>query len=282
MRYVKRNGYYPDKQNDDTVTKTAICIGNTQSFLLVSYESSRKIRLYVGGPDKWCINCDIIKRDNQIQPLGYLIKVRYDILCSLEHIHAKGKDTKQLICFLIQYINDKYPQVKELQFNDLSTRSCDNDYDVNLAVMTYLYSEKTWYQKNFGAYIAPYNEQEFNKIKQKYNESKKVKWSEMSETIINNPVTHMTDLELETLYYSSTTWTKFFQTIFNKLEIADFCIFISNWIDSFILQYFNNLQGLSFMMPIKDYKIQYTESTYKRGGKRYTQKLTKKRSKDYQ
>ncbi len=59
-------------------------------------------------------------------------------------------------------------------------------------------------------------------------------------------------------------------------------MFISGWIDIFILKYFNNLQGLSYIIPIKDYGLNYIESGYnaKKGG-RYTRKLTRKKSKDY-
>lgn len=53
-----------------------------------------------------------------------------------------GGDIKKLLQLLIQYIHDIYPDVKYLSFSDLSTYRCDNESNVNLAVMTYLYSEK--------------------------------------------------------------------------------------------------------------------------------------------
>ncbi len=279
---IKRNGYYPSISDGQNVTKKQIHIGNSQSFLLVSYETSRKIDIYIGGPDKWCINCELVKdANNEVKQQGYLIKARYDMLCSLEHSFAKGKDTRQLILFLIQYINNNYKSVKGLQFNDLSTRSCDNDVHVNLAVMTYLYSNKTWYQKNFGAFISPQNKEEFNKIIQKYNYSKKIAWDIMKETIANCEESGSSDDELEQLYNDANTWKEFFEPIYNKLEIADFCIFISNFIDKFIIKYFNNLQGLTFIIPIRDYNIKYTENKHNRGGRRYTQKKSLHIAKDY-
>lgn len=282
---VKKPGYYPDAKENERMTKKVIRIGMKQSFLLVTYESSRLIAIYVGGHDKWCIHCEIAKSDNMIKPKGYLIKVRYDMYCSLEHSFLKGKDTKELMYFLIQYIHNTYPEVKELSFNDLSTRSCDNDADVNLTVMTYLYSNNTWYGKNFGAYVDPSRSQEWNRIQTDYESiiyEKTVKWDTMKETIINDSKhTGILDNEMEELYNKATSWKEFFEPIYHKMKIDKFCIFISSWIDGFIIKYFNTLQGLTYLMPIKDYNIVYTESEYKRGGKRFTKKSTRKRDRDY-
>jgi hypothetical protein len=278
---VRKPGYYPDKRENETVTKTKLQIGK-KNILLITYESERAINIYVGGPEKWCIHCELIKRENQVQPLGYLIKLRYDMLCSLEHNFAKGHDIKQILYILSRYIYDKYPNVKELSFNDLSTRQCDNENDVNLAVMTFLYAGKTWYEKNFNAYIASHNKSEMEKIKRKYSEAKSIPWEEMKETVRNNPYSGMTDDEMGELYMNTETWKEFFETIYDKIEIADFCMFISTWVDAFIQKYFNNLQGLTYIMPIVRYNIDYKESNYVNvGGRRYTRKATRKVAKDY-
>ena len=275
----KRQGHYPDtnQRPQETIVKTKISIGTKQSFLLVTYESQKTINIYVGGHDKWCINAELIKRDTVIQPLGYLIKLRYDIYCSLEHSYTKGKDTKQLLFFLVQYINNKYPQVKELLFNDMSTKECISDHsinaEVNLAVMTYLYSEKTWYEKASGAFAAPQSEKEFVTIKSKFRKAKETPWDIMSATIKNHEqYSGHSDNELETLYQNSKSWKEFFEPIYKKIDISDFCVFISIWLDSFILKYFNNLQSLTFIMPIKDYGITYTPQDYIKGGRSITRR----------
>jgi hypothetical protein len=93
----------------------------------------------------------------------------------------------------------------------------------------------------------------------------------------------MTDEELETLYNNSQSWEQFFGTIFTRIEISDFCMFISEWIDSFIQKYFNNLQGLTYHIPIKNYNISLNISNYQNsiGGRRYTRKASRKQDKDY-
>jgi hypothetical protein len=285
---IKRADEYPNPRDNEIVTKRVIRIGTTKSFLIVEYESSKTIRIYVGGHIKWCINCDIIKRDNIIQPIGYLNQVRYDLQCSLEHSFLKGIDTKQIVYFLVQYIHNRYPEVKELLFSDLSIRQCDNYTYVNLAVMTYLYSEQTWYEKNFGAYISPKGEEEYKRIKKEYekvdkNGRNKVDWEIIRNTIMHNTIlTKMSDSELEVLYNKSKTWKEFFEPIYNKIKIDKFCIFISIWLSTFINRYFNTLQGLKYMIPVKDNKIEYVESEYKTGGRRFTRKSTMQQDKDYQ
>jgi hypothetical protein len=281
-RYVLRPGYYPLKQENEEMNRTKIRMGQ-KSFLVVTYETGRKINIFVGGHEKWCINCELIKRDNEIQQTGYLIKVRYDKLCSLEYNFQRGFDTKQLLIFLVKYINDKYPAVKGLLFNDMSTRSCDNEYEMNLAVMTYLYSEKTWYEKNFGAYISPQSKEEWKKIITKYNASKKESWDNIKETIRNEEeITNKTDEEMEELYRNTINWKEFFEPIYNEIGIGDFCNFVSLWIDSFIGKYFNNLQSLTFILPIRSYMIEYKEEEYKgSGGRRFTRRNTNKMSRDY-
>ena len=285
---IKRADEYPNPRDNEIVTKRVIRIGTTKSFLIVEYESSKTINIYVGGHIKWCINCNIIKRDNIIQSIGYLNQVRYDLQCSLEHSFLKGIDTKQIVYFLVQYIHNRYPEVKELLFSDLSIRQCDNYTYVNLAVMTYLYSEQTWYEKNFGAYIAPKEEEEYKRIKKEYekvdkNGRNKVDWEIIRNTIMHNKIlTKMSDSELEVLYNKSKTWKEFFEPIYNKIKIDKFCIFISIWLSTFINRYFNNLQGLKYMIPIKDNKIEYVESEYKTGGRRFTRKSTMQQDKDYQ
>ena len=59
-----------------------------------------------------------------------------------------------------------------------------------------------------------------------------------------------------------TSWKDFFEPIFKKIGIAQFCIFVSPWLDSFISENFNNLMGLSYDMPIKPTNIKYTKNAF--------------------
>jgi hypothetical protein len=290
-RQQKRYGFYPNKTDDETLTKTKIKIG-TKNILLATYEKERRINIYVGGHDKWCIYCELIKDNGIVKELGYLIQIRYDLLCSLDDNFTRGHDIKQLIRFLIQHIYNNYPMVKGLSFNDLSTKQCNNEIDVNLAVMTYLYSGKTWYQKNFDVIVSPQSIDNWNKNIEKLTNAKQLQWDEISNTIRLETLLSLTKSKDDTLlfqneddvkilYDESKTWQDFFGEINKQIEIADFCDFISNWIVKFIAHYFSNLYDLTFILQIKDLDISYNQSEYQRGGKRFTRKATRKVFKDY-
>ena len=208
------------------------------------------------------------------------------MLCSLEHNFARGQDTKQLLYFLIQYIHNTYPAVKVLQFNDLSTRKCDNMTEVNLAVMAYLYTEKTWYEKNFSATIAKQSKNAFDDIIIKWNKSKiQTPWYIIKDMIYNYKELPFTEKELEELYNHKelqlhlteqelisiykdisvakiTSWKDFFEPIFKKIGISQFCIFVSPWLDSFISENFNNLMGLTYDIPIKETGLKYIKNDF--------------------
>jgi hypothetical protein len=272
-RETKKPGDYP-KEYLGEVTKIKGYIG-TKSFIITSDETSRKITIYIGGRDKWCITADLIKVDNIVQPIGYLIKLRHDVVCYLDNDFKSGSDTRQLVYFLMKYIYNKYPTVIGLKFNDLSTRKCDNNIDVNLAMMTYLYTGKTWYEKNFSAYVSPDDSYTLQGYIDKFNRSKYIPWDEMSDTIVNNEFSQFTDKELEELYNNTDTWQGFFGTIVKKIGIPNFCNFISLWLDRFILRYFNNLTGINYILPVKDTVVNYSLNSYT-GGKKSTRKYTRK------
>lgn len=81
-----------------------------------------------------------------------------------------------------------------------------------------------------------------------------------------------TEQELEALYKdlsfdekrgdNITSWKGFFEPIFNKIGISQFCIFVSPWLDMFIIQYFNNLMGLTYQIPIKGTTLKYTKTEF--------------------
>lgn len=267
---VKREGDYPIGK---TITKRFALKIDNQTIILTIYESKSDIDIYLGGIKRWCIHSTIHRdKNNKIKEEGFLVKIRYDMLCSIEEKIQAGGDIKKLLQLLIQYIYDTYPEVKYLSFNDSSTRRCNNEINVNLAVMTYLYSEKTWYENNFDVTIGQQSKVALDDIIIKLNKSKIItSWSEIKDTMYNYKVLPFTEQELETLYtdLSDVTnddkkkkWIDFFEPIFKRIGIAQFCIFISTWLDKFIIQYFNNLMGLTYQMPIKETGVKYTKTDF--------------------
>jgi hypothetical protein len=253
---IKREGDYPTGLKG---IRQQLKMDN-HTIILTTYETDTKITIYLGGMKHWCIHCELIKENNIIKEEGYLIKIRYDLLCSVEEKIQRGGDITKLLKLVIQYIHDTYPEVKSLLFNDLSTRRCDNGYNTNLAVMTYLYLEKTWYEKNFDASVAIQSKESMIEIKRKLKESKKLSWDVIKDTIYNYKELPYTETELQMIYDKSNSWKDFFEVIMNKIKINNFCIFVSPWIDSFSLKYFNNLMGIAYEMPINATNIVYTKN----------------------
>ena len=290
---IKREGDYPSGL---TPTNRNVLKIDNHSIIQTIYETNSTIHIYLGGVQRWCIHSTIHKENNRIKEEGFLVKIRYDMLCSVEEKIQAGGDINKLLNLLIQYIHDTYPEVKYLSFSDLSTfrekgiaepsglgtRRCNNGSNVNLAVMTYMYSGKTWYEKNFGATIAKQSKNALDDIIIKWNKSKiQTHWSIVKDMIYNYKTLPFTEKELEELYdhkelseqelvsiYKDvsvakiTSWKDFFEPIFKKIGIAQFCIFVSPWLDSFISENFNNLMGLSYDMPIKPTNIKYTKNAF--------------------
>ena len=259
---VKKDGDYPS----DIISKRELIEVEKRTIVVTTYERGNIISIYLGGSNHWCIHTELVKSINgKIEEKAYLIKIRYDLLCSLEENIQRGGDITKLLKLLIQYIHNTYPDVKYLLFSDLSSRRCDNGVDTNLAVMTYLYSEKTWYEKNFDATIAEHSEDTLKKIIKHYKESKTILWDTMKYTMSNYKVLPYTENELEILYNNSKTWKDFFEAIHIKIGMRQFCIFVSSWLDGFILKYFNNLMGLTYKMPINPTAITYIQKEFKGG-----------------
>lgn len=271
---IKRDGDYPTHIKG---IQHQLKIDN-HTIILTTYETETSIIIYLGGVKHWCIHSTIHKDDNnKIKEEGFLVKIRYDLLCSVEEKIQAGGDIKKLLQLLIQYIHDTYPEVTYLSFSDLSTfrekgiaepsglgtRRCNSGAHVNLAVMTYLYSGKTWYEKNFDATIAQQSKDTLDDIIKRWNKSKiQTPWYIIKEMMYNYKELPYTEKELEELYKEALTWNDFFEPIFQKIDIAQFCIFVSAWLDSYIIQYFNNLMGLTYDMPIKPTNIVYTKSEF--------------------
>lgn len=262
---VKKEGEYPITKIPPR--REAIKLAN-HTIILSIYETDYTINLYLGGVKHWCIHCELSKENNTLKKEGFLIKIRYDMLCSVEESIGRGGDITKLLKLLLQIIHDRYPDVKYLLFNDLSTRRCDNTLNVNLAVMTYLYTEKTWYEKNFGASISSQSKTPFAAAQQRLTESKRIPWDVVKSTIINYTTLPYSEDALELLYENSKTWKEFFGQIEKTVGIKQFCIFISSWLDSFTLKYFNSLMGMTYQMPIAQTDIIYTATEWK-GGARY-------------
>ncbi len=249
------------------------------------YETDNLINIYIGGPKLFCIHATVnkpesifVQRGIHKLHVGSIEKIYYNQQCSLEHNFIRGVDTNMIIYLLCQYVRDKYSYVTHLQFSDASSRTCDNGTDVSLMVMTYLYSEMTWYQKNFEAIVVPDQVAKLKEIVRKYNEQKQLyTWEAFNEIFIKGSLP-IPENEMKEMYESAETWMHFFNPLMMRIKIAKFCNFISPWLSIFIervLKY--EFLGIPYMFVLdKLPSIEYEITSFIFGGRR--KNFTKKRA----
>ena len=271
----KRDGLIPPKKEWQTEINKTITIGK-KKLKMVIHESNKDIDIYIGGHDIYCIHATLMKRDNI--SVGYLHKVRYDSVCSLENDFVRGIDTSLIIKLLLTYIARNYPNVKSISFSDTSSRECDNGERVSLANMTFIIHGKTWYQKNYGAFLKDKALETFNSYNKDFQKQKiETDWDTLTSVIPQLCYTNIPEEELKAIYESSKTWQDFFKSISEKLNISNFCEFVQPWLDKFMNYFFKHyMHGFQYNMPIVDYGIEYAENQYQRGGQKYTRRRERK------
>lgn len=267
-----------------TEVKRTVKIG-TKTLLMTLRETTDTINIYIGGHDLYCLNIFILKENSiysrmRDTSIAHLPGIDFNRECSLEYNFNRGLDTTMLLKFSITYIQKTYPHVRGISFNDASYRTCDNGQNVSLAMMSYITSGQTWYEKHFGAYLDAKSKVKFIPVEKEFIESKKTFTWEMMNTLIESEFPIEKE-KVKELFDSAGTWQEFFGPLKEKLGISEFCIFIAPWIPKFIqLTMDDTILGLHYILPIQDYGIVYSISDYQRGGKRFTRAIKKKRG-DY-
>lgn len=267
---TKREGQIPEPKDPGIVPIRKLIHVNNKTMIMTFHETPHSITIYIGNRNTYCIDIQIMKDSSNPghhEPIGLFNKIRYDNQCSLGANFQKGIDTNMILQLIVTYIFRNYNDVKYMRFVDVSTKICNNGNPVNLGLMTYIWSGKSWYQKNFGAYIEEPMNTIFSKKEQEFqNKKKTIPWERMNSTM-SHPLPLSED-EMKSLYENSETWQDFFRPIYDKIGIAKFCNFISPWIDKFLLQYLQfGLANMMYLLPIKDYEIEYTIANYT-GGRR--------------
>ncbi len=270
----KRNGDYPEKLQGESETQEVIRLGSL-SLLLTKRESTRAVSLFLGGPLKWCIYCELPKdASGAIKETGYLNKVRFDVLCSMEHSFAKGQDTKQLIRLLSQILSERYSTVKMLSFNDTSTKACDNRTDVSLAFMTFLYLEQTWYEKNFGAIVAPQSVNAVEALKRSFQELKEQPWETFWEYAYKGAP--LSESVLKGMYERASSWKEFYEPIVDQIGIAEFCTWISHWSARYMLDNNIHFSTFTYWLPVRSYGLTLQKADLRRDSRRRRRNYTRK------
>lgn len=261
----------PLKRVWQTEKNKTITIGR-KSLRMVIYESNGDIEIYLGDHIEYCIHATLFKMDDS--SIGYINNIRHNSVCSLENGFVSGLDTSLCLKLLLTYIARNYPTVSNLSFFDTSSRECDNGEKVNLAHLMFVLHGKTWYEINFGAFLKDQALETFTIFNEDFKKRKRETDWDMLTSIIP-ALSHMVipEEELKNNYENSETWQDFFKTF----SETNFCQFIQPSLEKFMTYFFKYyLIGLQYTMPIVDYRVEYTESSYQRGGQKYTRRRAKK------
>lgn len=260
----------PKKKEDAIETRLMLKL-NGKGILLTIHESPRSTLLYMGGRHLHCVSAQIIKPN---APIGNLMTVDFNTQCSIENDFQRGIDTKALTRLMLSYISHNYPFVKDMKFDDVSTRSCgDSDQYVFLSEMSYITTGQTWYERNFSAYLDPVSLSEFQEADQQFQTLKQtLSWSTLTDRYI------LQESPFQMLYETTNTWQEFFSALRGQMGMEEFCDFMAPWLHSFLqdTMRFQFVHRKYFMPVTSANGIEYTMSPYTRGG-RSTRRLVKRR-----
>lgn len=255
--------YFPKKQ---TQTEHRFEIATSRNkYLLTCRESSTSILIFIGGIDTYCVEFQIFP-DN---PIASLSKIAYDEKCSLTGRYERGTDTHTLLSLMFSYIQDNFPYVKKLQFDDYSSRECSHRTHIDLACFSYVLYTKTWYMKHMDA--TDY-ENFVSKTQQFINSKVSTPWE-----MYNAVVTTRHPLPTETMqdiYTHTATWPEFFTEV--KDRVGNICEYMSPWIVRFVGLDF---KSSPFIMDVDKLRISYEMKSYITSGGQYTRRTSCKRKK---
>lgn len=234
-----------------------------KTMIITTYETSNLIKIYIGNKDIYCIDVQLLK-DKELNTIstGYLTKARWDSECSLGEPFGKGADTIIMIKLLITYIKNNYPNVSELLFNDMSTKTCDNGSSVSLAAMKLFTDGKTWYETHFDISLDDIYTELYTELKKSINQKKQELTFDKFSMYSNINSLDIQHEKLKYIYNSNDTWQGFFSKIRDIIGISKLCIWLSKngWFDIFLFTILRiNISSIQFILNIK----KYNEINYK-------------------
>lgn len=212
-----------------------------------------KCILLVGNSRYPCLEANILMPhlNERFRAFGLTDTVRINqidalIECSREEITEDYMELysfgKELLDFLIEYIQSSYPHVKHLSLNDMSYIPCNRLSGDTLDLLTYSIAKygKTWYEMKFNAYQKNPTRYSDDIIRYKKSETKsKISFENILEYIIsrNNFAESIIFKDIDkytNMYNSSPTLPQFFQILSKHIPRNDRCRFFKGWLEDFI------------------------------------------------
>jgi hypothetical protein len=248
-----------------------------KQFIVTLHETPDTYTIYIGGKTKYCAEGFIIKRSSSLQYLqknsARLSQVYYDKGCTIDEDFERGVDTRLIIKLLISFIHHYLPHITKIKLSDKSTRTCDNSVEIKLYQFSYIIYGKTWYEKNFNAYLEDDYLKYFSEKAEKFQAKKKeLSWDIFKSFTINEfPIDENI---IKDLYNKANSWQEFFEPLNKLMTPSKLCIFLAPWLDNFITSYMGFIfSSLEYTIPVEKNIISFTVTKYLHGGlRKYTYK----------
>ena len=188
--------------------------------------------------NKGCVNCTVLPpptnlrlrawNDNSSANISW---IGFDKNCSTDGALQKGTGTKHMIVTAMSFIQIKCDWVKTFNVNDASTITCFDAVEMSLPHISIMLSEKTWYEKQFGAKITESSKHQFYRNRLSLLRSVEEKLAFPFKAFIDAfKVPRKTFIYFKPLYDTSATFSELFQNL--KKTFPDqtaFCRAVYPW-----------------------------------------------------
>jgi len=192
------------------------------------------------GAMKTCVDIYVMYPElkKEIPNINYkiakLITTHYNEKCSINEKLERGEGTRHMINTAMYFVLKACPFVEGFEINDGSIRNCDNSTIISLSYFSICNYGKTWYEKNFNAYIADTSKYvKYKNIISELFKRELPEWETFNAIFLGNMNEEIRGI-LKAIYESSMTYGDYFKSI-NKCGISKACIYLQPWIEKIML-----------------------------------------------
>jgi hypothetical protein len=227
--------------------------------------------------EKTCVDIYVMYPDlkKELPSTNYkiakLITTHYNEKCSIDKKLERGEGTRHMINTAMYFVSKMCPFIEGFDINDTSavqqspdpaigwgdasTRQCDNNTTIALSYFSITQYQKTWYEKNFKAFIP--DEQKRLKYETTIEDllSKDLSdWDTFNAIFLRNINKDVKEV-LKEIYKESKTYRSFFKNIHNQ-GISKACIYLQPWIEKLMMttDLRNYVMFTQWIIPIESIK----------------------------
>jgi hypothetical protein len=195
--------------------------------------------LSIGGKKSGCVNVSVNTSESLAVQRGFhkvdiatIPILGWDIQCAVDKYLPKGVGTVHMIRSILSESVRLYPHVNKYTFTDTSHLQCDNGNEISLLALSVVKHKKTWYERNFHAYIVD------GELRKKYHAGLQM----LDDPALKVPFYTFTIIlqsykfskEFQNIYEESSTYSDIFRQIEEIEGDRGLCNSIVGWIRMFI------------------------------------------------